>query len=494
MMYLPAGWTPRPEQVRLYNETVKAFADGKRVVIMDAPTGLGKSAVARALLNDYGTGVVITATKQLQQQYIRDFPEMSKLVGRGNFECVLGNASCDAGFYRRNPNKRSRSYCQNCPYQEHVAQALGAEFYVANYASALWTASADYQRGILVIDEGHRTETELLQALCVNIPQKWWEQIDFSPPDDPDDTDELFAWVEDFLEELKEQRYSLPHPAEVDRLVSSIDYLIKSRDRLRWVAQGVLHKSYDNYIEFKPLRISRREGARLLNKGEKVLIMSATILNPDEMARNLGLRGDEWAYVSSNEAFDPETRPVHYIGHSLPITRDTMDEGLEWLTEAIQLIMDEHPEDKGLVHTSSTKIALHLKENLDDPEERLLLAYGAGRQTAYRLHLRRTHPTILLSPSMTEGVDLKDDLARFIVIAKCPYMSLGDKQVSERARIDREWYLMHTVRQVIQAAGRGNRNPEDQCTTFILDEKVNEVLEEFEEYVPEWFWDAWEEI
>ena len=493
-MYLPEGWTARPEQTRLYNETKKHFDDGKRVVIMDAPTGLGKSAVARALLEDYGTGIVITATKQLQQQYLRDFPEIPKLVGRGNFECLLGNATCDAGYYRNNPNKRSRSYCPNCPYQEHVNLALQAPYYVANYASALWTASGDYQRGILVIDEGHRTETELLQNLCVNIGQKWWEHLNISPPDDPDDEEGLFAWVEDFFQEVGEQRYALPDPAEVDRLVGAISYMRDTRDKLQWVAQGTLHRFYDNFIEFKPLRISRREGARLLSKGEKVFIMSATIFNPEEMARNLGLREEEWVYISSNEAFDPKTRPVLFVSHSLPITKETMDEGLEWLVESVQLIMDDHPDDKGLVHTSSTKIAQHLKENLDDPDERLLVAIGAGRQTAYKLHLKRKHPTILLSPSMTEGVDLKGDLARFIVIAKCPYMSLGDKQVRERATIDREWYLMHTVRQIIQAAGRGNRDPKDFCKTYILDEKVAEVLKEFEEFIPEWFWNAWEEI
>jgi Rad3-related DNA helicase len=55
-----------------------------------------------------------------------------------------------------------------------------------------------------------------------------------------------------------------------------------------------------------------------------------------------------------------------------------------------------------------------------------------GRQAALEEHLMRPEPTVLLTPSMTEGLDLVDDLARWQVICKLPYPYLGDPQVAAR--------------------------------------------------------------
>jgi ATP-dependent DNA helicase DinG len=492
-MYLPEGWTARPEQERLYNETVRLFEEqNKKVVMVDAPTGLGKSAIARALLEKYNTGLVVTASKHLQRQYSRDFPDMVELVGRGNFQCVLKRVSCDRGYYEKAPNKPPKKYCKACPYQQRVQEALGGRFYSANYSSALWTARKDEIRGIIIIDEGHKTENELLANLTVRIEQKAWEALDVDEPDS-DDLEDLKEWVEDYADALEDRGWGHYEPAECDRMVSSIRNMLSTWNYLRWVGQASLESMYKNFVEFKPLKLNRYETMRLLGKGERALILSATILNPQEMARNLGLKDDEWAYLRSNKAFPARTRPVVFTDGAPPITRGTMEEGLDWLTSSIEQIMEEHDNDKGLVHTCSTKIAKHLKENLPDPDQRLLLAYGKGKDVAFRKHMvEKDSPTILVSPSMTEGVDLRGDLARFIIIAKCPFMSLGDKQVFERSKFDREWYTMHTVRQIIQACGRGSRSEDDYCITYILDKKVNDVLHEHEENVPEWFWDAYE--
>ena len=78
-------------------------------------------------------------------------------------------------------------------------------------------------------------------------------------------------------------------------------------------------------------------------------------------------------------------------------------------------------------------------------------------------------PTVLLSPSMTEGVDLKGDLSRFQVICKVPYPWLGDPIVRKRMNKFPNWYPLKTATTVVQAVGRSVRNSEDTAITYILD-------------------------
>jgi Rad3-related DNA helicase len=42
-------------------------------------------------------------------------------------------------------------------------------------------------------------------------------------------------------------------------------------------------------------------------------------------------------------------------------------------------------------------------------------------------HIAAKKPTVLISPSLHLGLDLKDDLSRFQIITKVPYLSLADR-------------------------------------------------------------------
>lgn len=490
-MYLPEGWEPRPEQLRLYELARGAFEEGKKFVFLDAPTGIGKSAIARALIEDYGSGMVATSTKQLQDQYLNDFPEFEKLVGRANFRCRIGKCSCGEGYYKTAPAKGPREYCARCPYVIHMAKALNSDMYVANYSSLLYIAQGDY-RPLLVLDEGHRIEGELMSYLTLQVSQEWVERLGLDAPDDPEDDDTMFDWAEDFMDALI--GYNEPElQAEVDRITRAFGYMRDTKERHVWIP-SYSEQNMKFSVEFKPLKVNRTVSDNLYAKGERVLIMSATLLNPQEISRSTGIAESEYAYFRSDEAYDAERRPVYFSPSSPPIIHSMMEEAMPWLADAIGLLLEEYPDDKGLIHTSSVKLAKYIKTNTDDPDDRLVLAHGRDRLFRYNYHTTSPEPTVLLSPSMTEGVDLKGDLARFIVLSKCPFMSLGDKHTARRAKIDSDWYKTHAVRQIIQACGRGTRDADDSCDIYVLDSKVADLLYECEEIVPQWFWDAWIEM
>ena len=96
-------------------------------------------------------------------------------------------------------------------------------------------------------------------------------------------------------------------------------------------------------------------------------------------------------------------------------------------------------------------------------------------------------PTVLLSPSMQEGVDLRGDYSRFQIICKVPFPYLGDKVVKKRMSKWPEWYSTQTAKTVIQAVGRSVRSEDDHAVTYILDEGWRYFYNRHKEYFPQDF-------
>jgi Rad3-related DNA helicase len=76
---------------------------------------------------------------------------------------------------------------------------------------------------------------------------------------------------------------------------------------------------------------------------------------------------------------------------------------------------------------------------------------------------------ILVGPSLIEGLSFDDDLCRFQIIMKVPYPSLADKFVKAKKDINPAWYSNTTAISILQGVGRGIRNENDWCVTFIFD-------------------------
>ncbi|MGA8085472.1 MAG: hypothetical protein WB988_26745 [Candidatus Nitrosopolaris sp.] len=99
--------TLREKQSYVLNEIDAAFASGYKYIILEAPTGFGKSPVAIAAALTLGSSYICTSTKDLQTQYCRDFPFVKSMKGKKNFSCEVKDD------FRRNQTYR----CKSCgPY------------------------------------------------------------------------------------------------------------------------------------------------------------------------------------------------------------------------------------------------------------------------------------------------------------------------------------------------------------------------------------------
>jgi ATP-dependent DNA helicase DinG len=79
----------RDNQTQVLNEICEAFNSGHKYILLEAPTGFGKSPVAVAVAMTLGSSYICTSTKDLQTQYARDFPFLKVARGANNFRCLV---------------------------------------------------------------------------------------------------------------------------------------------------------------------------------------------------------------------------------------------------------------------------------------------------------------------------------------------------------------------------------------------------------------------
>ena len=144
-----------------------------------------------------------------------------------------------------------------------------------------------------------------------------------------------------------------------------------------------------------------------------------------------------------------------------------IDNTLPKMAKVVEELLEAHPDEKGIVHCHTFKIANYLKDNIKS--KRLLIHETSNREEMLQKHMQSDKPTVLLSPSMSEGVDLRDDCSRFQIICKIPYPYLGDKVVKKRMNKWPGWYPLQTAKSIVQAVGRSIRSVDDHAVTYILD-------------------------
>ena len=222
-------------------------------------------------------------------------------------------------------------------------------------------------------------------------------------------------------------------------------------------------------IEFKPIDVSKYAHEYLFNRADQVLLMSATILDKGAFCELLGIKQEDCGFLSLPSPFPVENKPIISAGIG-KMSAQHIDSTLPNLVKAVESILDEHKNEKGIIHCHSYKIANYLKRNIKKGKSRLIFHTSEDRDSALEKHKKLKKPSVLISPSMTEGVDLKGELSRFQILCKIPYPYLGDKLIRKKMNKWKWWYPLQTAKTIIQSVGRSVRSKDDYATTYILDE------------------------
>lgn len=125
---------------------------------------------------------------------------------------------------------------------------------------------------------------------------------------------------------------------------------------------------------------------------------------------------------------------------------------------------------KGMIQTGSYQIARDIIDNAPLNLKKRFLYYNGSVEKIDNISIHKmSQNTILIGPTLNEGIDLPQDHCRFILILKVPYPQIKDKLVEAKMKLFPHWYNYITSNQIIQGIGRGNRSPDDWCITYILD-------------------------
>ena len=150
-------YKPRVAQQKILNRIIWAIENGYKNIILEAGTGIGKSAIAVTLANMYKDSFILTMTKQLQNQYRHDFPSLVEIKGSGNYKCrIKGN--CDFCIKKELEEKR----CPDCLFIDAFNRAKKADNVITDYDFFYLGIVPNLDgRKLLILDEAHNLERKM---------------------------------------------------------------------------------------------------------------------------------------------------------------------------------------------------------------------------------------------------------------------------------------------------------------------------------------------
>lgn len=447
--------------------------------------------------------IALTVTKALQDQYLSLFDDAALLKGKSNYLCdVDPSFEVDTAPCLYIPKMKTDCWEANrCPYYTARNHALVSQFTVLNYKMFQALPSHVKQRDYIICDEASELEEELVRHFSAEVTYSKLKHADvkYKPliTDDlgvargwiTDLQDEAYSKVKSLTEKAKEGKKGYLSVADKNRLT----YCRSLYNSLKHVSESWTDSEYivdrtGEGVTFTPLKVDKLSKS-IFDHGKHVLLMSATIVDHKNFAKTLGIT--DYEYVEVPSTFDPNKSPIH-VSTRYKLNYSNLRGLIPQICKDVKILCEKHGHEKGVIHTHSQEICDEIYRALGN-DARYLFRKGRERnEHILKQHTESLEPTVLVSPSLTHGVDLKDDLARFQVIIKLPYAPLSNKRIKRLFDCDKTWYLDRMLSTLIQTTGRTTRSVDDHSVTYILDGNIVDILDRSSDKLPKHFLDRFQ--
>jgi Rad3-related DNA helicase len=241
-------------------------------------------------------------------------------------------------------------------------------------------------RQLLIIDEAHNVETELSKFIEVIISEKFCKEVLKINLPDLNTQHKAFNWVKDeywpkldshlkhvqvTLERYQKLKVNLDQFATLSKQIQlmeshhkKLSLFLSVHNVDNWTFEEEVSE-VRNYrkLSFKPIDVSPFAEQYLFRLGCKVLFMSATLLSAKKFAESLGIKEEEFGSLFIPSPFPIENRPIIYAPMG-KMSASSLDVSLPSIARAIESILDQHKNEKGIIHAHSYKICNFLKKNI----------------------------------------------------------------------------------------------------------------------------------
>jgi Rad3-related DNA helicase len=484
------GWRPRQR------ESTDWGIELNGVGVMEAPTGSGKTAVARGVA-EFRNTVALVRTKALQSENYDNDYQFDALYGRSNYPCVFSEARVGAMADECVFAEEGMHHCPDhhkCPYVVARDTAKLSMRSVLNYAYWLHVYNKWELSDMMVCDEGHQLSDITLQWAGISVDESTRRQYDLPrfplirssgkgsvllAAKDPIE-DKALNWLVKAREALLYAYRSLSARAEQDpnarKRARQVELLGK---KVRATIDAISSSPEDWYIISGPNAFEGRKGStwgfvakpltakhhfpRYFLRSPSAMIMSATIGDPDTFTKELGIK--EFDFHRLESVWKPEVRPVHALDVPRLGMKSPMSAWNKQADEITRVIKSLDPSWHGLIHTTSKAEAGRLAERLSKRglQDRVWVPpLKIGTEKLVRLwHEQMNMKTgqLLISWALAEGYDGTRE--KICISAKTPYPYLGSEYEKARQRYDGKYYLQRTAWTLEQSLGRVRRGREE---------------------------------
>ena len=208
----------------------------------------------------------------------------------------------------------------------------------------------------------------------------------------------------------------------------------------------------------------------------------------------MGFEKDDVAFIDTPKSpFPMENRSVQLLNIKRLSYGATQGDELE-VINSIDKILDKHSDQRGIILTSSIPRCHKILRNLSPHNaKRIRICHSVNKEGKTQDDILTEHAKdpsgVLLSSSLWEGVDLKDDLSRFQIVAKVPYPNYTEKRIKAKMEKFPLWYTSQTLTKILQGFGRSIRSEDDWANTYVLDSAINNVFFKGQGMIPRAYYD-----
>lgn len=516
----------REDQKQAIEDCYKAIMRGYKYVILEGPCGTGKSSVAVELLRKLSGGRILTSQVLLQRQYSKDYPEFKVLEGSARYSCHMegppktlvsgpvsekdfekldypGTPNCGGVKWFHKPTA-SFSRCRECPYSEALNEVCMSSFSILNYHNFYYQNKV--RDGILegcnlVLDEAHNLNKittdlytrEFPELHNYSLPKLTLKDCHRPPKNGTADIvnkDYVEQVFEEYGEKLVEQltflknmKASKENCKEIESLEEKLSHVHFQKKYVHKNAftYSVVENKYNFSLVCKPISVKGLANTCFYSRNKAIIFMSATIVDTEVFCREVGVDPSKVFHYRMKDVFPPKNHVIRFNSNPQSMSLKSRKTSMPILLRSIERILDKHSGEKGIIHAQTHGMCREIVSNIKTSR----FTYYKNRDYALREHGRKKG-SVLVSPSMKEGLDLKGSSSYFQILLVVPY-PMFDLHTLNKIKINGKYYQWATTVDFIQSLGRSVRSSSDTCTSYLLDSRflslINSMENKFSQYL-----------